>query len=41
VKAEANDPRLPAHVKLVLLVDTYHHIEERSAYFVSARVAQQ
>lgn len=39
VMAEANNPRLPARVRLVLLVDTYHHIEERPAYF--ARVASE
>lgn len=27
------DPRLPAKVDLVLLVDVYHHIEERERYF--------
>lgn len=34
--AEA-DPRLPAPVDLVLLVDTYHHIARRTAYFASLR----
>jgi cyclopropane fatty-acyl-phospholipid synthase-like methyltransferase len=29
----ATDPRLPEKVDRVLLVDTYHHIEEREAYF--------
>ena len=28
-----SDPRLPAPVDLVLVVDTYHHIAKRSAYF--------
>src|SRR5882762_10282656 len=29
VTAAADDPRLPAQVDLILLVDTYHHIEQR------------
>jgi SAM-dependent methyltransferase len=33
VLAAPDDPRLPAQVDLVLLVDTYHHIERREAYF--------
>ena len=28
-----DDPRLPEKVDLILLVDVYHHIEERSRYF--------
>jgi predicted methyltransferase len=31
--AAADDPRLPERMDLVLLVDVYHHIEERSRYF--------
>jgi cyclopropane fatty-acyl-phospholipid synthase-like methyltransferase len=27
------DPRLPAKVDLVLMVDTYHHVARRAAYF--------
>jgi predicted methyltransferase len=29
----ADDPRLPEKVDLVLLVDVYHHIDERERYF--------
>src|SRR5258708_26811349 len=31
--AEPSDPMLPAPVDLALLVDTYHHIADRVAYF--------
>lgn len=31
--AEPDDPRLPAPVDRLLLVDTYHHIDGRVAYF--------
>jgi SAM-dependent methyltransferase len=31
--AGVSDPKLPGPVDLVLVVDTYHHIEKRSAYF--------
>lgn len=37
VKGEPDDPRLPAQVDLILLVDVYHHIGERSAYFSRLR----
>jgi len=33
VAARADDARLPAKVDLVLLVDVYHHIENRERYF--------
>lgn len=33
IAAAPDDPRLPARVDLVLLVDTYHHVEDRSRYF--------
>jgi cyclopropane fatty-acyl-phospholipid synthase-like methyltransferase len=33
VLAAPDDPRLPAKVDLVLMVDTYHHIGQRDAYF--------
>jgi SAM-dependent methyltransferase len=33
VQAAADDPRLPARVDCVLVVDTYHHIDGREAYF--------
>src|SRR5688500_2359441 len=32
VAGTAGDPRLPAKVDLILLVDVYHHIEERERY---------
>jgi cyclopropane fatty-acyl-phospholipid synthase-like methyltransferase len=31
--ASADDPKLPSPVDLALLVDTYHHIANRSRYF--------
>jgi predicted methyltransferase len=33
VAGTPGDPKLPAKVDLVLLVDVYHHIEERERYF--------
>lgn len=33
VQAAADDPRLPEAVDLVLLVDVYHHVAQRTAYF--------
>ncbi len=33
VAAAPDDPRLPARVDLVLLVDVYHHIDARERYF--------
>lgn len=33
VAGTASDPRLPAMVDLILLVDVYHHIEDRERYF--------
>lgn len=33
----ANDPKLPAGVNVVLVVDTYHHIGERTDYFRRVR----
>jgi SAM-dependent methyltransferase len=33
VAGAADDPRLPEKVDLVLLVDVYHHIEDRASYF--------
>jgi SAM-dependent methyltransferase len=38
VQAAPDDPRLPRPVDLVLVVNTYHHIAERPAYF--ARLQQ-
>ena len=35
VAGTAGDPRLPAKVDLVLLVDVYHHVDDRSRYFRS------
>ena len=39
VQASAGDARLPAKVDLVLLVDVYHHIDAREAYFRKLRGA--
>lgn len=33
VLGAADDPKLPAKVDLVLMVDVYHHIDQREAYF--------
>ena len=33
VAGTAGDPRLPAKVDLILLVDVYHHMEDRERYF--------
>lgn len=33
VQGEPDDPKLPEPVDLVLMVDVYHHIDERIAYF--------
>jgi SAM-dependent methyltransferase len=42
VLASANDPKLPDGVHLVLVVDTYHHISDRTRYFqnVKTRLAR-
>jgi cyclopropane fatty-acyl-phospholipid synthase-like methyltransferase len=37
VRGSPGDPRLPGKVDLALLVDTYHHIEDREAYFTRLR----
>jgi predicted methyltransferase len=37
VQGDAADARLPQKVDLVLLVDVYHHIDERTAYFRKLR----
>ena len=37
VQGSPSDPRLPEKVDLVLLVDVYHHVEERTAYFRKLR----
>ncbi len=37
LQAAAADPRLPQAVDLVILVDTYHHIGDREAYFRKLR----
>ncbi len=39
VRGTDTDPRLPAPVDLVLLVDVYHHIEDRQAYFSKLRAS--
>lgn len=38
-EAAPDDPRLPAPVDLVLVVDTYHHIGDRERYFGRLRKA--
>ncbi|HEX9396284.1 MAG TPA: class I SAM-dependent methyltransferase [Burkholderiales bacterium] len=37
VRGAPDDPRLPGKVDVALLVDTYHHIEDREAYFTRLR----
>ncbi len=39
VAGKPDDPRLPAKVDLVLLVDVYHHIGNREAYFGKLRAS--
>jgi cyclopropane fatty-acyl-phospholipid synthase-like methyltransferase len=39
LKGEADDPRLPEKVDLILLVDVYHHIGDRTSYFRRLREA--
>ena len=39
VTAAPGDARLPAKVDLILLVDVYHHIDERERYFRKLRAA--
>ncbi len=36
-QAASDDPRLPRAVDLVLVVDTYHHLDDRPAYFARLR----
>ena len=33
IAARPDDPRLPAKVDVVLLVDVYHHVADRTSYF--------
>lgn len=37
VAASAGDPRLPEKADLVVLVDVYHHVEDRERYFARLR----
>ena len=37
VQASADSPHLPVPVDVVLVVDTYHHISDRAAYFRKLR----
>jgi SAM-dependent methyltransferase len=39
VAGAPDDPMLPEKVDLILLVDVYHHIEDRSAYFRRLRAS--
>jgi ubiquinone/menaquinone biosynthesis C-methylase UbiE len=39
VKATQDSPRLPAKVDLVLLVDVYHHVDDRTRYFERLRAS--
>jgi SAM-dependent methyltransferase len=37
IKGEAGDARLPAKADLIILVDVYHHVEDREGYFSKLR----
>jgi predicted methyltransferase len=37
VQAQSGDPKLPAKADLVILVDVYHHVENRERYFGKLR----
>ncbi|MEX2241877.1 MAG: class I SAM-dependent methyltransferase [Burkholderiales bacterium] len=39
LEGKADDPRLPAKVDMILLVDVYHHIEDRARYFRRLRLS--
>lgn len=39
VQASPEDPQLPAPVDLVMLTNTYHHIQDRPAYFTRLRAS--
>ena len=39
IAAVPDDPRLPAPVNLVIMVDTYHHIDDRERYFRKLRAS--
>lgn len=39
VQAKHDDPRLPAKVDLIVLVDVYHHLDQRSRYFATLKEA--
>ena len=39
VEGTAGDPRIPEKVDLILLVDVYHHIEDRERYFAKLAAA--
>ena len=39
IAGTAEDPRLPEKVDLILLVDVYHHVDERERYFRNLRAS--
>jgi SAM-dependent methyltransferase len=39
VAGKPDNPRLPQKVDLILLVDVYHHIEDRERYFRALRAS--
>ncbi|MBL8384800.1 MAG: class I SAM-dependent methyltransferase [Burkholderiales bacterium] len=39
IQGELADPRIPAPVDLILLVDVYHHIDARERYFAQLRAS--
>ena len=39
VKGEPADPRIPAQADLIILVDVYHHVDDRERYFAKLRAS--
>ena len=39
VKGEPADPRIPAPADLIILVDVYHHVDDRERYFAKLRAS--
>ena len=37
VKGDAADPRIPAKADLILMVDVFHHVDDRERYFAKLR----
>ena len=39
VKGEPADPRIPTQADLIILVDVYHHVDDRERYFAKLRAS--